>query len=312
MYFTSLPDHRKPGFDEQLHFSQFKQHNIIFNALASKRHNVHHVGCLSVKRILSGEEWYTVDNHELALRPGRFLILNDGQDYCSRVDTPGEVRIQSVFFRTGFAASVFRDALTREEGSLDDPFETGSQVPEFFQTLYDTDAAFGQKLGRLMDTLEEYGYDSNRVDEQLVFLLHQLIRTHKRETERAGRVSAVKPATKKEIYKRLCIAKDFLHSTYMNKQDLSGISQVACLSSPQLVRQFKAVFRTTPHQYLTRIRLAHAAELLERTSTPVHEITWRCGFEDTSAFCRAFKTAYGVSPLGFRVEISNKAKPYSK
>ena len=86
MYFTSLPDHQKPGFDEELHFSQFKQHNIIFNALAGKSHNVHHVGCLSIKRILSGEEWYTIDNHQLALRPGRFLILNDEQDYFCRFD----------------------------------------------------------------------------------------------------------------------------------------------------------------------------------------------------------------------------------
>jgi len=301
MYFTSLPDHQEPGFDEELHFSQFKQHNVIFNALSDKSHDVHHAGCLSVKRILSGEEWYTIDNHEIALRPGRFLILNDGQDYFCRVDTPGEVRIQSVFFRTTFASSVFRDALLREQESLDDPLETDGQSPEFFQTLYDTDAALAQKLEILMTTLDEYGYDSNRVDEQLVFLLHHLVRTHKKETQRADRVDAIKPATKKEIYKRLCIAKDFLHSSYMDKQDLSGISHAACLSSPQLVRQFKAVFRTTPHQYLTRIRLAHAAGLLEQTSTPVHEITWKCGFEDSSAFCRAFRTAYGVSPLRFRM-----------
>jgi len=302
MYFTSLPDHQQPGFDEELHFSQFKRHNIIFHALAGKSHNVHHAGCLSIKRVLSGEEWYTINQHQLAVRPGQFLILNDGQDYFCQVDMPGEVRIQSVFFQAAFAAGVFRDVLTSEEGMLDNPFEAGHQSPEFFQTLYDMDAVLAQKLGNLMASLDEYGYDSNRVDEHLVFLLHHLIRTHKTETERARRVSAAKPATQKEIYKRLCIAKDFLHSTYMDKPDLSVISRVACLSSPQLVRQFKAVFRTTPHQYLSRIRLAHAAGLLKQASTPIHEITWKCGFEDTSAFCRAFKAAYGVSPVLFRGE----------
>lgn len=302
MYFTSLPDHQKPGFDEEFHFSQFKRDNIIFHALAGKSHNVHHAGCLSIKRVLSGEEWYTINHHHLAVRPGQFLILNDGQDYFCKVDMPGAVRIQSIFFQAAFASSVFRDVLTSEEGMLDNPFEAGHQSPEFFQTLYDMDAVLAQKLGNLMASLDEYGYDSNSVDEHLVFLLHHLIRTHKTETERALRVNAAKPATKKEIYKRLCIAKDFLHSTYMDKPDLSGISHAACLSSPQLVRQFKAVFLTTPHQYLTRIRLAHAAGLLKQTSAPVHEITWKCGFEDTSAFCRAFKTAYGVSPLRFRLE----------
>jgi transcriptional regulator GlxA family with amidase domain len=86
----------------------------------------------------------------------------------------------------------------------------------------------------------------------------------------------------------------------MDKVDLSAISNLACLSVPQLVRQFKFVFHATPHQYLVRIRLKRAAELLKLTNKPVHEITWKCGFENFSAFCRAFKSEYGVQPGHFR------------
>jgi hypothetical protein len=49
MYFTSLPDHNRPGFDKQLHFNSFKKQNIVFNALASSSHCQNHVGCLSFK-----------------------------------------------------------------------------------------------------------------------------------------------------------------------------------------------------------------------------------------------------------------------
>jgi AraC family transcriptional regulator len=302
MYFTSLPDHTDPSFDEQLHFSRFKQHNIIFNALSYKSHCDRHVGCLSVKTILSGEEWYGIDNRQLVVRPGQFLILNDDQEYACRMDSAVKVRAVSVFFRNEFASAVLRDALCREESLLDTPFEEGGQPLEFFQTLYDTDPWLQEHLRGLVSSLDEYGYDSNRVDERLVFLLHHLIRTHKNETERTRRVSAVKAATRNEIYKRLCIAKDLLHSNFMEQPDLASISHTACMSVPQLVRQFKAVFRTTPHQYLTGLRLAHAARLLQQSSTPVHEITWMCGFQNTSAFCRAFKAAYGVPPLGFKVK----------
>jgi len=301
MYYTTLPDHSKPGFDEQLHFSQFKQHNIIFNAMSGNSYCERHVGCLSIKTILSGEEWYGVDNHQLAVRPGQFLILNDDQDYSCRIDSAEIVSIQSVFFRPAFASSVFRDALCREEALLDNPFEEGGQALEFFQTLYDTNPRLEQKLQGLMTSLDEYGYDSNMVDEQLVFLLHDLISAHKTEAVRADRVNAVKPSTRTEIYKRLCIAKDILHSSFMDKPDLSVISNSACLSAPQLIRQFKAVFKTTPHQYLIRIRLAHAAGLLKHTSMPVQDITWKCGFENASAFCRAFRIEYGAPPLRFRM-----------
>ncbi|PSL44297.1 AraC-like DNA-binding protein [Chitinophaga niastensis] len=301
MYFTSLPDHTSPGFDEALHFSKFKQHNIIFNAVSSKSHCDRHVGCLSIKTILSGEEWYGVDNQQLVVRPGKFLILNDDQDYSCRIDATEKVRVLSVFFRKDFATAVFRDALYSEEALLDNPFETNGQALEFFQKLNDTDPGLEQKLMSLQTMLNRYGHD-NMVDEHLVFLLHHLIRLHKTETVYTDRVSAVKVNTRTEIYKRLCIVKDILHSTFMDKPDLSLISNTACLSVPQLIRQFKAVFRTTPHQYLTRIRLAHAARLLKHTATPVQEITWMSGFENTSAFCRVFKAVYGVSPLYFRMK----------
>jgi AraC family transcriptional regulator len=301
MYFTALPDHTNPSFDEPLHFSRFKERNIVFNALSYKSHCERHVGCLSLKRVLGGEEWYGVDRRQLLLRPGQFLILNDHQEYACRIDTAGEVRVQSVFFRTDFVAAVHRDAVHDEESSLDNPFDTDARPLEFFQALNDTDPILERQLQGLMTALEEQGYDAAMVDERLIFLLHRLIRLQKKELDQTRRVIAIRPATKKEIYNRLCIAKDLLQSSFMDKLDLAVLSNTACLSIPQLIRQFKAVFHTTPHQYLTRIRLEHAARLLQDTAVPVHEITWKCGFENTSAFCRAFKAEYGVTPLSFRM-----------
>ena len=301
MYFTSLPDHSRPDFDEALHFSRFRQHNIIFNAISYRSHCDRHVGCLSLKRVLGGEEWYGVDRRSLVLRPGQFLLLNDDQEYSCRVDTAGALRAQSVFFRTDFVAAVFRDALYGEETLLDNPLETERRPLEFFQALNEMDPRLDRQLDGLMSALEEQGYDHEMVDERLVFLLQHLIRLHKKEVDTAGRVNAIRAATKKEIYKRVCIARDLLHSCFMDKPDLAVLSHQACLSTPQLIRQFKAVFHATPHQYLNRVRLAHAARLLADTAEPVHEITWKCGFENTSAFCRAFKAEYGVPPLHFRM-----------
>jgi len=300
MYFRSLPDHSQPGFDEQLHFSRFRQQNIIFNALSSKSYCDRHVGCLSIKTVSGGEEWYGVDHRQLAVRPGQFLILNDDQEYSCRIDTSGKVRVQSVFFRKEFVAAVFRDALYSEEASLDVPFDTGGEALNFFQTLHDMDPEMEKMLSGLVGALDINGYDRTMVDERMVFLLHHLIRVQKKEVARAGMVSAVKPGTRMEIYRRLCIARDLLHSTYMDMPDLDLIGRTACLSTPQLIRQFKAVFRTTPYQYLTRIRMGHAARMLVEGAMPVHEITWRCGWENTSAFCRAFKAAYGMQPMEYR------------
>jgi len=300
MYFTSLPDHTRPGFDEALHFSKFRKHNIIFNAFSSNSRCDDHVGCLSFKTILTGEEWYGINNYRLAVRPGQFLILNDEQNYSCRIDNGEKAKVLSVFFKKEFARAVFQDTLHSEETLLDNPFNKDGKMPEFFQTLNDITPALQQQLVTLITALDKQGFSDTMVDEHLVFLLRHLIHTQQAASKHTNNVNALKANSRTEIYKRICIARDILHSSYMDNPDLPALSALACLSVPQLVRQFKAVFHTTPHQYLTRIKLERAAELLKHTDKPVHEITWLCGFENVSAFCRAFKSAFGVQPINFR------------
>ena len=300
MYFTALPDHNAPGFDEQVHFRRFSQQNMIFNAFSPESRCDKHVGCLSLKTVLSGEEWYIVDGRRLAVRPGQFLILNDDQIYSSRVHKGEGARVLSVFFQKEFAASVFHDTIRPEERLLDDPSGQYDKTPGFFQTLQAIEPGLAKSLSSLITRLDTYGDDPNRTDEELVFLLQYLVRTYRSDNRLLRQVHAVKPGTKKEIYRRLCIAKDILHSSYQEPLDLLELSTRACLSTPQLIRQFKSVFGRTPYQYLIDIRLRQAAGLLEQTSDHVSEITWRCGFNDPSAFGRAFKVAYGISPQQFR------------
>lgn len=300
MYFTSLPNHKTPGFNEALHFSKFKKHNIIFNALSDKSNCERHVGCLSLKTILRGEEWYHIDHRQIAVRPGYFLMLNNDQEYSCNIEGPEKTAIFSIFFQEEFANKVLRDMLCSEDTLLDTYADTTEEKPEFFQTLSAIDSALQQKLQNLISVLDKVGYDAHMVDEHLLFLLYDLIRKHKTDIKHTRKVKAIKPGTRMEIYKRLCMAKDFMHSTFMETPGLNAITHTACLSTPQLTRQFKAVFKITPHQYLTQIRLGHAERLLKHSGMPIHEIAGACGFENTSAFCRLFRKAYGMSPQGFR------------
>jgi AraC-like DNA-binding protein len=300
MYYTSLPDHNAPGFNEQAHFSQFSRQNVIFNAFSPAIHCDNHVGCLSLKTILTGEEWYKVDGHFIAVRPGQFLILNENQEYSYSIHNGSSAHSLSIFFQKEFAASVFNDMLYPEERLLIDPSYYQNHTPEFFQTIQTIEPDLTKSLSLLVANLDTEGEDPNRTDEQLVFLLQNLLRTYRLGKQFQRNVDAVKPGTRKEIYKRLCIAKDSLHSFYNEPMDLSQLSARACMSTPQLIRQFKSVFGRTPYQYLIDIRLRHAAELLKETSDEVSEITLRCGFNDPSAFCRAFRSAYCISPGQFR------------
>lgn len=300
MYYTRLPDASEPGFDEQRHFSQFKKHNVVFNAWSNGSGCEDHIGCLSLKTVLSGEEWYTVDRRRVAVRPGQFLILNDDQRYACQVQQGKPAKVLSIFFKREFASAVFRDCLCSEEASADNPFHSGNDTLEFFQTLHPVEPRLLRQLRGLTAHLDSLDDQTGLADEHLLFLLRQLVRTHKSEVDGADRIDAVKASTRKEIFNRVCFAKDLLHSAYKEKLDLDTISRVSCLSVPQLVRQFKYAFRLTPHSYLTRVRLHHAADILRRTDLPVMDVSWQCGFDSPSAFGRAFKAEYGIQPAQYR------------
>ena len=67
----------------------------------------------------------------------------------------------------------------------------------------------------------------------------------------------------------------------------------------------------TPHQYLVRSRLRHAARLLADDDSAVTDIAYDVGFGDLSNFVRTFHRAAGVSPTQFR-QASRGSARFSK
>jgi AraC-like DNA-binding protein len=82
--------------------------------------------------------------------------------------------------------------------------------------------------------------------------------------------------------------------------DLEQAAKQAGLSPFHFLRLFSSVLGVTPHQYLVRSRLRHAARLLTDDDIAVTDIAYDVGFGDLSNFVRTFHRAAGVSPTKFR------------
>jgi AraC family transcriptional regulator len=72
------------------------------------------------------------------------------------------------------------------------------------------------------------------------------------------------------------------------------------LSPFHFLRLFALVLGVTPHQYLVRSRLRHAARLLADQERSITDVAYDVGFGDLSNFVRTFHRAAGVSPGAFR------------
>ena len=82
--------------------------------------------------------------------------------------------------------------------------------------------------------------------------------------------------------------------------DLAQVAAEAGLSAFHFLRVFAAVVGVTPHQYLVRSRLRHAARLLVGDERSITDVAYDVGFGDLSNFVRTFRRAAGVSPRRFR------------
>ncbi|HSV51576.1 MAG TPA: AraC family transcriptional regulator [Burkholderiaceae bacterium] len=87
---------------------------------------------------------------------------------------------------------------------------------------------------------------------------------------------------------------------------LERVAGAAGLSPFHFLRLFSRVLGVTPHQYLVRSRLRHAARLLSEDDRPVTDVALDVGFADLSNFVRSFHRAAGVSPRGFRQAARRK------
>jgi AraC family transcriptional regulator len=94
---------------------------------------------------------------------------------------------------------------------------------------------------------------------------------------------------------RLLRVRHLIHKRDDRRLDLAYLAASANYSPCHLIRSYRTVFGETPYEHVARLRLERAWRLVVETDIPICEITGMLGFESQSAFCRAFKNAYGTT-----------------
>ena len=82
--------------------------------------------------------------------------------------------------------------------------------------------------------------------------------------------------------------------------DIGAICERAFISPSSLQRAFLQHMGMSPKQYITKLRMNKALQLLAEDRLSVKEISFLCGFSDEKYFSRAFKEKYGCPPSQLR------------
>lgn len=108
------------------------------------------------------------------------------------------------------------------------------------------------------------------------------------------------PLVDGDLFRRLCRSRDFLAARIDRPLRLADAAREACLSPFHYHRLFARTFGETPHEFVTRLRMETAKQLLGRERLPVTEVCFAVGYESVGSFSSRFRSLVGQSPSEYQ------------
>jgi len=281
------------------------KNNFIIHFSSARTKAEKHLTPLSIKCSMKGAENHFTSDGNYNVTSGNYLILNEGQECTSEIDSTENVETFSIYFERSFANSALKEIITPGDKLLNISFNPDNQPVQFFEKLYSHNSVLSPSIMKLRLASKVNFDDRQWIDEQFYEVLEKLLVVHRELYKEIEKLPPLKFSTKTELYRRVHKAKEFIDSNFTDNISLELIARQACLSQFHFLRTFKSVFKKTPHQYLTDRRLEKITYELRRTDIPITEICLGSGFESPGTFSWMFRKKYGISPEEFRNRYKN-------
>jgi AraC family transcriptional regulator of adaptative response / methylphosphotriester-DNA alkyltransferase methyltransferase len=90
---------------------------------------------------------------------------------------------------------------------------------------------------------------------------------------------------------------------------LDEIARRVASSRRQVQRAFAEIGNTTFREYLTKVRMERAAEMLQAERLTVREVAQRVGYRQPAQFAKAFRRHRGRAPSAYRTQLLSRVEP---
>jgi AraC family transcriptional regulator len=94
--------------------------------------------------------------------------------------------------------------------------------------------------------------------------------------------------------------RDLLHESLRRPPSLQRLAEEADVDRSRLTREFRRHFDVSIGEYLRRLRVQRAWQLVTTSALPLSEVALAAGFSDQSHLTRAFHRAYLIPPARLR------------
>lgn len=244
------------------------------------KEELHSHNHIEIAYILSGKSIFNIDYKQYEVKEGDLIIINPNQIHNGFVVEPENPSLEFFIGFTDFKyENMEYNTLFKNECPV---ITTSASTRKYFQNLIEAilHENDGNKEGKYF-MLKTY--------------LTQLILLTIREKNQEINVNeTAKSKVSKEI-------SEYFHNHFSEKISLEQIAKNMYLSPFYISKIFKEEIGDTPINYLIKIRLEHAKELLlSHPNLSVKEISAIVGYDDAYYFSKIFKKYYEYSPAEFK------------
>ena len=97
----------------------------------------------------------------------------------------------------------------------------------------------------------------------------------------------------------------YMQEHYIHPISVTKLTTLSLLTERTFLRRFFKATGIRPAQYLQRLRIQKACDLIEAGNETIESISFQVGYEDTSAFRKTFSKIIGLTPREFRGRFSS-------
>ncbi len=230
--------------------------------------------------LLAGRVNYLVEDQSYPLRPWDVLLVKHHAIHKALIDRSEPYERIIVYLDRAYFDRVLPEA------GLMDCFERADRSG---QHLLVPDQGQREELSRTLAAFEQAREDGRFGAEAMrdTLMMQMLIQI--------GRMGAAAPARSEQEDPKMRKVLSYINENLAGELDVDSLAELVYLSRYHFMRLFKAQTGSTVHAYVRQKRLLSAARLI-REGVPAGKAAADSGFGDYSAFHRAFKESFGISP----------------
>mgnify|MGYP000923249265 CR=1 FL=1 len=277
------------AFEYDLTYNDFNPTVFYVSKCKMTKNGVYHDhDCAELAYILSGKGRYLIDGKEYDVEAGDLIICNPGVKHTHIVTNTKEPTIE---FIAGFTDFHFKNmapnSIETKDGSC--IINTSAELKQDLTMLCYAMIAENESCNP-----GKYFMFKARLMQMLLLIMREILSGEDYEQNGCDFESYNKNYAVKRIVK-------YLNDNYNKKISLEQIAHNMYLSPVYISKIFKEETGESPINYLIKIRLEKARDLLVKSSdASIKSIANQVGYEDAYHFSKLFKKYYGISPLYYR------------